>query len=573
MSVSEKYFLQQFNLDKVVSGGACVAGNLIKEYVAPTRIIDSHNACNAEMLLAATQSQAHMEYFPITSFDNGYVVLDFGKELCGGIRIVCRSAASEGKARIRFGESVGECNAQLGEKGACNDHSVRDFVVDLSSLSDQEWGKTGFRFVRLDFMCKAEIVGVYAASTRYYQLPQGNFCCDDKLINDIYDTAAYTVYLNMQEYIFDGIKRDRLIWVGDMQPEVSAITYLYGQNSLVEKTLKEAIAHNPMPCWIVAMPTYSFWLMCIVEEYFRRTGNRQFALECLPYLEKTLDLFNGCIGNNSWDFSSVVTVKNPFFVDWPTSASKDEQAGGKFIFRMGILAMQRLYGLLGLPVNSTCDEIIKKLDAQSDNDVCEKSVVALGYLTGQISAEEAAKKLAVDGANGLTTFMSYYILSAVADCCGIDKATEMLKEYYGAMLQRGSTTFWENFNLSWLEGSGAIDEITPEGQLDLHGDFGEYCYKGFRHSLCHGWSCGAVQFLTERVLGVNYVNSHTLVVEPNLGKLKKASGIVPTSAGNVSVDVTNDGGYNLTITFACGKVVSSRQGKVTINLHALDVIE
>ena len=35
-----------------------------------------------------------------------------------------------------------------------------------------------------------------------------------------------------------------------------------------------------------------------------------------------------------------------------------------------------------------------------------------------------------------------------------------------------------------------IDELVPPGKKDLHGDFGAYCYVGFRHSLCHGWASG-----------------------------------------------------------------------------------
>ena len=56
------------------------------------------------------------------------------------------------------------------------------------------------------------------------------------------------------------------------------------------------------------------------------------------------------------------------------------------------------------------------------------------------------------------------------------------------MLSRGATTFWEDFDISWLDGSGRIDEIPDPEKKDLHADYGRFCYKGLRHSLCHGWS-------------------------------------------------------------------------------------
>ena len=55
----------------------------------------------------------------------------------------------------------------------------------------------------------------------------------------------------------------------------------------------------------------------------------------------------------------------------------------------------------------------------------------------------------------------------------------------------------EDFNLDWVNGSCRIDELPKDGEKDIHGDYGDYCYKGFRHSLCHGWSAGVLQFIKE----------------------------------------------------------------------------
>ena len=96
----------------------------------------------------------------------------------------------------------------------------------------------------------------------------------------------------------------------------------------------------------------------------------------------------------------------------------------------------------------------------------------------------------------MSTFMSYYILKAVASFDKA-KAIEMMKEYYGAMLSKGATTFWEDFDLAWVNNSGRIDTFPTACEKDIHGDFGAYCYKGFRHSLCHGWSAGVLCFIKE----------------------------------------------------------------------------
>ena len=125
-----------------------------------------------------------------------------------------------------------------------------------------------------------------------------------------------------------------------------------------------------------------------------------------------------------------------------------------------------------------------------------KQIIALKYFAiGELSAQEK-ETLVLGGAKGVSTFMSYYILKAVASF-DKEKSVAMMKEYYGAMLDKGATTFWEDFDLSWVENSCRIDEFPARGQRDIHGDFGAYCYKGFRHSLCHGWSAGVVRFIAE----------------------------------------------------------------------------
>ena len=45
----------------------------------------------------------------------------------------------------------------------------------------------------------------------------------------------------MQEYLWDGIKRDRLVWLGDFHPELVTITKVFGYNEVVPKSLDLAL--------------------------------------------------------------------------------------------------------------------------------------------------------------------------------------------------------------------------------------------------------------------------------------------------------------------------------------------
>ncbi|MDQ2687501.1 MAG: alpha-L-rhamnosidase, partial [Armatimonadota bacterium] len=93
------------------------------------------------------------------------------------------------------------------------------------------------------------------------------------------------------------------------------------------------------------------------------------------------------------------------------------------------------------------------------------------------------------------------------------------------------------FELDWMENAARIDEITPPGKRDIHAEFGDWCYKGLRHSLCHGWAAGPTAWLMEHVLGVAPAapGFSEVTVTPHLGDLEYARGTVPTPHGLIEV--------------------------------------
>ena len=59
-----------------------------------------------------------------------------------------------------------------------------------------------------------------------------------------------------------------------------------------------------------------------------------------------------------------------------------------------------------------------------------------------------------------------------------------------------------------------------------------------RHSLCHGWSAGVIDYLFSRVLGVRLpgLGSDPVVVKPYLG-FGDMEGVIPIAGGEVRVAV------------------------------------
>ena len=132
---------------------------------------------------------------------------------------------------------------------------------------------------------------------------------------------------------------------------------------------------------------------------------------------------------------------------------------------------------------------------------------------------------------------------ARAEAGDVAGALDVIRSYWGGMLDFGATTFWEDFDLEWTRNAYGIDQLPVPGKDDIHGDFGKHCYRGLRHSLCHGWAGGPAAFLTEKVLGIRpaapgFVQAK---IEPCLGGLTRVEGSQPTPFGEIELSVRKIG--------------------------------
>ncbi len=505
----------------------------ITEFLLPVKVLlIEGNVENAESLLKNKTKQIGLGENDVATINGkARIVLDFGKEINGGIRILTHYIENGLPVGIRFGESLTESITPLGVKNSTNDHSLRDFSVSLPQLSDGCYGQTGFRFVCLGFAGgKYRIKNVYARSVYERHNVVGRFRCDDERLNEIYSVAQKTLLLCLNGgMIWDGIKRDRLVWIGDLHPETLGLLYTSDENENVASCIDFGVSETPPEDWMNGHTSYSFWWILVVCDYYRFTGDREKVGLYVDYLAKLMANTEKCISENG------ETNFPNNFLDWPTSGTNDAVIGCRALLKIAAKKGGELLKSFGLD-DFSAREILRKLSNGKREEPTAKQAVAMDYLAGDAKKENASVKLSAGGAKGLSTFMSYYILTAVKESCGAKTAVDMMKEYYGGMLDKGATTFWEDFDVDWTLGSGRIDEIPQEGQKDVHGDYGKFCYTGFRHSLCHGWSCGPIAFLTETVLGVKVSNGgKTIEITPSLCGLGFAEGAFPTPYGKIEI--------------------------------------
>ena len=130
----------------------------MKEYILPVKVVDAKGVTNVESLFVRKEMHSvhdsvvanWVNYMKMDGLGS-YIILDFGKEMHGGVRLLTGHVyAGNKKIRIRFGESLGEVNSSIGEKNAQNAHSPRDFETYACTSADLSFGQTGFRYVRID---------------------------------------------------------------------------------------------------------------------------------------------------------------------------------------------------------------------------------------------------------------------------------------------------------------------------------------------------------------------------------------------------------------------------------------
>ncbi len=524
--------------------------SVVREFVTPSKILWQSDGegvviSDPQMLLNRSTRQPTTVKRGLCTLNSSQeqtasLLLDFGIEMQGGLQIVLGMSPDKQpvRFRVRFGESVSEAMSETGgESTATNDHAMRDFEIAAPWLGGIEVGNTGFRFVRIDLLDRDRpvLLKEINATFSYRDIPYlGSFRCNDQRLNRIWQTGAYTVHLNMQHYLWDGIKRDRLVWIGDMHPETMTICSVFGEHDVVPRSLDYARDNFPLPGWMNGLSSYSMWWVIIHHEWYRHQGDLGYLREQRAYLLPLLRQLMTRIDDDNRE------QLDGRFLDWPSSENKPAiHAGLQALMVMTMDAGGELCEAIDEQETAdACRQTSARLKRHQPDPNDSKQAAALLAISGVAPAEQMNRKyLAVDGSQRMSTFYGYYILRAMAQAGNHQGAADCIREYWGGMLDLGATTFWEDFDIQWMDRAGRIDRFVPEGKVDVHATYGNYCYKGLRHSLCHGWASGPTAWMSKVILGIQVLEpgSARIRLQPNLIDLQWAEGTFPTPHGVVKV--------------------------------------
>lgn len=471
-----------------------------------------------------------IDYVQKTVTDDG-VLFDFGKETFA--KVVIDGLDPGQRIGVFYGESREEALAP--ENQCC----IWEYV---SGCDNTELRPRAFRFLHL----RGQVPEDLRLHALYEYLPleeKGRFECDRPNVKDIWQVCAYTFHLCSREFFIDGIKRDRWVWGGDARQSFMISNYIFADREIAKRTILSMLPKAYPVQHVNTINDYSMYTIISIWEYYETFGDLDFVRFVWPRMSRLYDFIDSRLSEES------LVVQQPgdwIFIDWAEMDKEGPIAAEQILLWYTEVCMDRLCRLLGLTDPSHLHKAEKLKTLIMDRYWCsERTAFIDSYTSGSGFISRHANIFAmlfdfVDETTQqqiyhnvlkndeippiVTPYFKLYELMALCKAGDLEYAQNMLDSYWGAMLQLGATTIWEQYDPA---------ESIPA------------CYamygNPYQKSLCHAWSSGPIYFLGRYCLGVAPTSPayETYQIKPQAGIYTSFKGDVPTERGNIHVEYEN----------------------------------
>lgn len=472
-----------------------------------------------------------INYASAWAVDHG-MMYDFGRETY--IQLKFDMPQSGCPVRVVYGESV--------EEAMSDEHAVIREELPLAS-GTVTLPATACRFVRIvSEIAPQNVCGLYEA------LPlkkQGSFECSDALINRIYDISEYTLHLNSRLFYLDGIKRDGWVWGGDAYQSYFCNYYCHYDQAIIKRTMLALRGGDPIASHINGIVDYSLYWLISLDDYCLYMGDHAFVRRMYGRAERLMDY---CEGRENAHGLLQGRPGDWTFIDWADMEKNGALCCMQMLYCRALESMAKCAALAeNKPASARYAEKAKVLrDKIKDiywNETLGAYVTTFdqGIASSQIRrhanifalifgfadrdmAEKIIQNVILnDEVPAISTpYFKFYELEALCKAGRMTDVTEILRSYWGGMLDEGATTFWEEYD--------------PRMKGVEH--YAMY-REPFDKSLCHAWGASPLYLLGRYYLGVSPLQDGygTYEVRPALGGLDRIEGTVPLKDGSVRVCV------------------------------------
>ena len=409
------------------------------------------------------------------------------------------------------------------------------------------WVRT-YRYLQLDIITKdqpLQINDMYGMATGYPFEVKASFTSNDASLQQIWDIGWRTAQLCAGETYFDCPYYEQLQYEGDTRIQSLISLYVTGDDRLMRKAILD-FYHSRVPEGLTqgrypssrlqVIPPFSLFWVSMIHDYWMHRKDEKFVsnflipiMGVLDWFEKKMDPAKQMLGPMNW--WSFVDWNNAFPGGTPDGAMDGnssiislqyvntlQQAGELFAY-FGKTELANHYKELAVKISKAtylnCFDPKKGVMANTPlKNTFSQHASIISVLTGcipKVDRKKVMQKVLYDTSLSQATFYYRFYLNRALKKAGMaDMYYSQLTPWRG-MIENGLTTFAEN----------------PDPT----------------RSDCHAWSSSPNYDFLATICGI-VPSSHgfaTVRIEPALGELQEASGVLPHPDGDIKVALQRKG--------------------------------
>ncbi|MCZ7422102.1 hypothetical protein O7605_21650 [Verrucosispora sp. WMMA2121] len=551
--------------------------------VRPVQIVrTSGSVTNAGALIG--QGSGSTTLRTTSSSSPATVVLDFGKEVGGNpyasVSSSTPSGGSSNTLRVTTSEALPFLTAN--SSGIYNNDNGSPITLSVTGARTYTGGlRGGLRFMAVQLTTPGTLTLTAAGLTfrAYRATPdryQGWFMSSDDQLNRMWYAGAYTAQMDMvpvgvascfnMPVVFDGAKRDRAIWSGDLLITNPVMQLSLGTNSVPyvkgsidsimnlqasNGRLTSAVGFRGCGKFDYAV-TYSAYSAIIAIQYYRYTGDTPYITALRPKLQAAAAYHatrlnaNGLVVTNDPDYWQ--TTQNGEVTEYSLAYYELLQNMIWMESRVGTAARVTEYTNKATALRNAINARLWNASAGLYKHTYDRPNVF------PLDANMNAIRLGVAPPERVQGILTYFRSRWQTHGSQISQPAPSMADPYGHTIEPLNNTWEVMARFDSGDTAGAVELLRRHWGIQVDPNSGYYTgtfwefvnsnglpSRGF-DSLAHAWGAGPTQLITESILGPTAVNPgySTWQVKPRPATLNWAQGQVPTARGALTVRWARD---------------------------------
>lgn len=496
---------------------------------------DQHFEKPARFAAVGSDRFPHRERLPefvLAPVRGGEGLWDFGAEVFGRPELRVRG---HGTVRLFPGESADE--ARNADPLHFEQHVPTLEVEGGVVVSPIE---LALRHLRVEASPGVTVEEVRLRASTHPVRYRGAFDSSDPLLDRIWRHAAYTLRLCMREMFLDGLKRDRLPWVGDLYLAGLANAHVFFDAGIMRRTLVALHGADPDAIDFNGIIDYSYFWILALRDYVLHFGDLEFLRQMRPGLDRLAQ----ALEQQRDDQGLIPTERCRWlFIDW---AEVDKAGYSSCLEFLSIQALEAVACLCrwddDVPDAERWQVLVEQRRAAARARFWSAERGAFLDCTGSGRTGRHANFLAVLSRTATeeqrqsligkvllnpavpavgTPYMRSLEAMALARCGRPEAMLDILRTDWGGMLELGASSFWERYDAG----------EKGEAHLAMYD-------RPFAMSHCHAWSAGPVFLLGGELFGCRPIEPGwaQFTLEITDLPLAQAFGAIPTPHGEIRIE-------------------------------------